>query len=201
MGMQFMIGFVQQKKSTFYFSIDCNTLDQKCVATMFTVFQEANLVSMMDGCSIFVWIQQAGRHPTCEEEKKNLLQLGFVYGFQEFCMLLVLFICRHTFGFSGEQGKLAQLACIDSQTIVYAIGCGLHRYRCMLHTILNPAHFTMIYMLIIIQVERERERVSLIIICSLSFAILGRFSIQSLLHQLNLTIVYVCIFLPLTHSW
>jgi len=91
-------------------------------------------------------------------KKKNLLQLGFVYGFQEFCMLWVMFNCRHTFGFSGEQGKLAQLACIDSQTIVYAIGCGLHRYRCMLHTIMNPAHFTMIYMLIIIQVERERER-------------------------------------------
>jgi hypothetical protein len=94
-------------------------------------------------------------------KKKNLLQLGFVYGFQEFCMLWVMFNCRHTFGFSGEQGKLAQLACIDSQTIVYAIGCGLHRYRCMLHTIMNPAHFTMIYMLIIIQVERERERESL----------------------------------------
>ncbi len=149
----------------------------------------------------YVWIQQAGRHPTCEKEKKNLLQLGFVYGFQEFCMLWVTFNCRHTFGFSGEQGRLAQLACIDSQTIVYAIGCGLHRYRSMLHMIMNPAPFTMNYMLIIIQVERERERVSLIIICRLGFPIPGRFSIQSLLHQLNLTIVYVCIFLPLTHSW
>jgi hypothetical protein len=56
MGMQFMIGFVQQKKSTFYFSIDCNTLDQKHVATMFIVFQEAKLVTMMDGCSIFGYL-------------------------------------------------------------------------------------------------------------------------------------------------
>ncbi len=155
-----MIGFVQQKKSTFYFSIDCNTLDQKRVATVFTVFQEAKLVTMMDGCSIFGYLcldTASRKTPNMWEEKKSLLQLGFVYGFQEFCMLRVMFNCRHTFGFSGEQGKLAQLACIDSQTIVYAIGCGLHRYRCMLHMIMNPAHFTLSYMLIIIQVERERE--------------------------------------------
>jgi hypothetical protein len=134
-------------------------------------------------------------------------------------MLWVMFNCRHTFGFSGEQGKLAQLACIDSQTIVYAIGCGLHRYRCMLHTITNPAHFTMIYMLIIIQVERERERESLWLLfaglalpflvgfhsnpscwystwqlCMFAFSChsltLGRFSIQFLSHQLDLTMCF-----------
>ncbi len=74
MGMQFMIGFVQQKKCTFYFSIDCSTLDQKHVATMFTVFQEAKLVTMMDGCSIFGYLcldTASRKTPNLRERKKK----------------------------------------------------------------------------------------------------------------------------------
>ncbi|XP_073396184.1 uncharacterized protein [Physcomitrium patens] len=35
----------------------------------------------------------------------------------------------HTFGFSVILGRLAQIAVLDSRTVVYAIGSGLHRWR------------------------------------------------------------------------
>ncbi|KAG0622648.1 hypothetical protein M758_3G113500 [Ceratodon purpureus] len=35
----------------------------------------------------------------------------------------------HTFGFSGIRWRLSQIACLNSQTVVFPIGCGLYMHR------------------------------------------------------------------------
>ncbi|XP_073393272.1 uncharacterized protein [Physcomitrium patens] len=45
----------------------------------------------------------------------------------------------HTFGFSGIRWRLSQIASLNSETVVFAIGCGLYKYRDFCSVPLLPA--------------------------------------------------------------
>ncbi|KAG0573613.1 hypothetical protein KC19_VG193700 [Ceratodon purpureus] len=60
--------------------------------------------------------------------KAGLARRGRDEGGQE-SAIAFQFQYLHSFGFSGESGRFSQIAVLDSHTVVYAIGCGLYRWR------------------------------------------------------------------------